>query len=138
MGIFNMFDNILDDLPEKYPCPACAELKIIKISKKNKPYYFCDYCGVQVFVRGIMGINNLIQIKKTDALRGLRGRPSENDYFGLIKHNHKITFLQSKLNELYDKEDDYGLSEKEQKALKHMEEKLEELENKYAERLSRL
>lgn len=133
-----MFDSILNDLPEKYPCPTCAEFKIIKISKKNKPYFFCDYCGVQVFIRGLMGINNLIQIKKADAFRGLRGRPGESDYFGLIKLNNRINFLQSKLNELYDKEDDYSLSEKEQKALKHMEKKLEDLEEKYAERLSRL
>lgn len=44
--------------PESFglPCPTCGEIRTVKESKKGKPYYFCDPCGVQVFVRGKMGV----------------------------------------------------------------------------------
>lgn len=133
-----MFDNILNDLPDKYPCPTCSELKNIKLSKKNKPYYFCDYCGVQVFIRGIFGINNLIQLNKSDFLKRIVFRRGEQDYLALVKLSNKISFIQSRLNELYKKEDDYELSDKERFALNQMEKRIKSLEDQYAEKLSKL
>lgn len=37
---------------ESYKCPICASLRIVKYSRRNKPYIICDECGMQLFVRG--------------------------------------------------------------------------------------
>ena len=39
-----------------FPCPVCTQAREVRFTKKDKPYLVCDPCGVQVFVRGIAGI----------------------------------------------------------------------------------
>ncbi len=39
-----------------FPCPVCTTPLDVRESKKGKPYLVCDYCGVQMFVRGPAGI----------------------------------------------------------------------------------
>jgi len=39
-----------------FPCPVCAELREVRMTKKNKPYITCDPCGIQLFIRGPAGI----------------------------------------------------------------------------------
>jgi ssDNA-binding Zn-finger/Zn-ribbon topoisomerase 1 len=41
---------------KKFPCPVCAHLREVKLTKKKKPYITCDPCGIQLFVRGPLGI----------------------------------------------------------------------------------
>ena len=41
------------------PCPVCAGACEVKRTKKGKPYWQCDDCGVQVFVRGHAGIERM-------------------------------------------------------------------------------
>jgi predicted RNA-binding Zn-ribbon protein involved in translation (DUF1610 family) len=48
----------------KFPCPVCAGVRDVRLTKKDKPYITCDPCGIQVFVRGPAGIaefNRLIE-----------------------------------------------------------------------------
>ena len=45
-----------------YPCPLCNIKRKIGISKKDKPYLVCNYCGMQLFVRGEKGIQKLKKI----------------------------------------------------------------------------
>ena len=40
-----------------FPCPVCTELREVKLTKKRKPYITCDPCGIQLFVRGPVGIS---------------------------------------------------------------------------------
>lgn len=41
---------------DKFPCPVCTQPLQVRLTKKDKPYVTCDPCGVQVFIRGPMGI----------------------------------------------------------------------------------
>jgi len=55
----------------KFPCPVCAGVRPVRLTKKDKPYITCDPCGIQVFVRGPFGIaefNRLIQRSEQDGL----------------------------------------------------------------------
>ena len=46
-------EAVLGDLAEKeFPCPLCGAGLPILASKRKKPYFTCNACGVQVFVRG--------------------------------------------------------------------------------------
>lgn len=48
---------------KEIPCFLCGELLEIKYSKKGKPYFICDPCGLQAFIRREIGINKLREIK---------------------------------------------------------------------------
>jgi DNA-directed RNA polymerase subunit RPC12/RpoP len=41
------------------PCFLCGQNLDKRITKKEKPYFVCDPCGVQLFVRGKQGMERL-------------------------------------------------------------------------------
>jgi hypothetical protein len=43
-------------------CFLCGRWADVRLSKKQRPYFVCDPCGVQVFVRGTKGIERLKSI----------------------------------------------------------------------------
>jgi DNA-directed RNA polymerase subunit RPC12/RpoP len=49
----------------KIPCLLCSQELGQRKDKNNKPYFICDPCGMQIFVRGRQGIENLAQLIAT-------------------------------------------------------------------------
>jgi hypothetical protein len=50
-------DAVHGELEKKeFPCPLCGAGLPILTSKRGKPYFICNLCGVQIFVRGKAGI----------------------------------------------------------------------------------
>jgi DNA-directed RNA polymerase subunit RPC12/RpoP len=49
----------------KIPCFLCSQELRQRKDKNEKPYFICDSCGVQIFVRGRQGGENLTQLIKT-------------------------------------------------------------------------
>ena len=49
----------------KIPCFLCSQELTQRKDKNDKPYFICDPCGVQIFVRGRQGIANLAQLIAT-------------------------------------------------------------------------
>src|SRR5437879_5883810 len=49
----------------KIPCFLCSQELRLRRDKHKKPYFVCDPCGVQIFVRGRQGIENLTQLIET-------------------------------------------------------------------------
>ena len=47
------------------PCFLCSQELEQRKDKHAKPYFVCDSCGVQIFVRGRQGIKNLDQLLAT-------------------------------------------------------------------------
>ena len=45
-----------------FPCPLCGEGRVLQQTKKTKPYWVCNVCGVQVFVRNAEGIKILLEL----------------------------------------------------------------------------
>jgi DNA-directed RNA polymerase subunit RPC12/RpoP len=43
------------------PCFLCHKELDLRISKTEKPYFVCEDCGIQIFVRGKKGIKRLEQ-----------------------------------------------------------------------------
>ncbi len=56
--------------PRQMPCPVCGEDVPVKRTHRGKPYWQCDECGAQVFVRRQEGMKRL---EKRDDERGLFG-----------------------------------------------------------------
>lgn len=46
----------------KIPCFLCSQELRLRRDKHKKPYFVCESCGVQIFVRGRLGIQNLDQL----------------------------------------------------------------------------
>lgn len=44
------------------PCFLCHKELDLRISKTEKPYFVCEDCGIQIFVRGKRGIERLQQL----------------------------------------------------------------------------
>jgi len=44
------------------PCVLCRKGLDKRIDKNRKPYFICDECGMQIFVRGKRGIQRLEQL----------------------------------------------------------------------------
>jgi DNA-directed RNA polymerase subunit RPC12/RpoP len=49
----------------KIPCFLCSQELRQRKDKNEKPYFICDPCGLQIFVRGRQGIENLAQLIAT-------------------------------------------------------------------------
>ena len=47
------------------PCFLCSQELPQRRDKRSHPYFVCDSCGVQIFVRGRQGIQNLDQLMAT-------------------------------------------------------------------------
>jgi DNA-directed RNA polymerase subunit RPC12/RpoP len=49
----------------KIPCFLCSQELRQRRDENEKPYFICDPCGMQIFVRGRQGIENLGQLLAT-------------------------------------------------------------------------
>jgi hypothetical protein len=47
------------------PCLYCSKKLEQRTDKHGHPYFVCDVCGVQTFVRGEQGIKNLAELMAT-------------------------------------------------------------------------
>jgi DNA-directed RNA polymerase subunit RPC12/RpoP len=55
-------------LGNEFPCPLCGAGLPIGRTKRNKPYCTCNYCGIQLFVRGKVGIARLRKLARDGIL----------------------------------------------------------------------
>src|SRR5271165_7305642 len=74
------------------PCFLCGTDLEIRSYKHQKPYFICDHCGVQAFVRKETGI---VQLEKL--LRNLRTQD-----FQFAKHKESFLQVCAVLNEIDD------------------------------------
>ena len=74
----------------KIPCFLCSQELRQRKDKNEKPYFVCDACGVQIFVRGRQGIENLAQLIKI-----LRDRD-----FPFREHARMLHEIQAVLTEI--------------------------------------
>jgi hypothetical protein len=55
-------------LGKEFPCPVCGAGLPILITKRKKPYCTCNSCGIQIFVRGKVGISRLRKLVRDGIL----------------------------------------------------------------------
>lgn len=60
--------NIRNEKPVTLPCPTCHKELEQRESRKSKPYFVCESCGVQVFIRYQKGIERLSQATASKSL----------------------------------------------------------------------
>lgn len=82
-------------LPDKpvIPCFLCGKPIRVKLTKNDKPYFICEPCGLQVFVRCKPGIRILKRLLKTIADDG-------GKFLNLNQSSFQTLCLVSRLDEL--------------------------------------
>jgi predicted RNA-binding Zn-ribbon protein involved in translation (DUF1610 family) len=62
-------ERALDEiLGSEFPCPLCGAALQVRFSKNKKPYCICNDCGIQLFVRGKVGISRLRELVRQGIL----------------------------------------------------------------------
>ena len=61
----------------RFPCPICSLPQDVRGSKKGKPYITCNTCGVQLFIRGQLGIAEFNKLLDRTRLEGSLARMNE-------------------------------------------------------------
>ena len=72
------------------PCNLCSQKLQQRTDKNGKPYFICDPCGVQMFIRCKQGIDNLAE---------LIAQLEEHD-FRFHEHSHVLYEIQAVLAEI--------------------------------------
>ena len=63
---------------KEFPCPVCGAGLLILFSKTNKPYCTCNSCGIQLFIRGKLGISRLRKLALFGNLISSRGESASH------------------------------------------------------------
>jgi chaperonin cofactor prefoldin len=72
------------------PCLLCGKQLNQRIDKNRKPYFVCDPCGIQLFIRRKQGIEKLEQL-----IRSLNGRD-----LPIRRHAQSLYEVQGILSEI--------------------------------------
>src|SRR6267143_639906 len=80
------------------PCVFCGKNLEQRIDKNGKPYFICDPCGLQMFIRRKQGIDNLRRLVRTLKNRDLP----------LREHAHILFQVRAILQELEGVERELG------------------------------
>ncbi len=121
------------DYPKEFPCPVCGDMCRVGISKKEKPYYVCTECGVQVFIRAQDGVRRFAAFKGSDLLKAIKSKNAAI-YSEFYLMGEEIEIKKAELNKLKDKLPLLG-DEKIENKINELKINLEKLETEYFQQL---
>lgn len=88
----------LKELTDKeFPCPLCGAGLPIRASKRKKPYFTCNLCGVQIFVRGKSGIKRLNEMANSGILVSGK-KDSASHGINLLNRLEQLKLQRDELN----------------------------------------
>jgi len=82
------------------PCILCGTELEQRTAKNGKPYFVCDPCGTQYFVRGKQGIAKLQQLLRALKQSGATLRGHADTLFEIRAILEELDELQRELNKL--------------------------------------
>ncbi len=94
----------------KIPCLLCSKELQKRTDKNDKPYFVCDPCGMQIFIRGKQGIENLAELIVTLRRRDL---PFREHAVVLHEIQALLTEMRGIKKEIKSIEDDFALFDSE-------------------------
>jgi DNA-directed RNA polymerase subunit RPC12/RpoP len=71
-------EALAEILGNEFPCPLCGAGLPIRTSKRRKPYCTCNDCGIQLFVRGKVGIARLRKLAREGILVSSSGESASH------------------------------------------------------------
>ena len=131
-----MIEKIMK-FPDEYPCPVCGNLCEVRLSKKFKPFFHCDGCVLQVFIRGKSGVNRFSAIKNNSKLLGKICSPGVSSTSNLLKLNSQIELFKAEIVKIENNDSLFNKNPNEERK-QTLKSKLKELETVYFEELINL
>ncbi len=75
------------------PCFLCGKTLNVKLTKNSKPYFICDPCGLQVFIRSKPGIRIIKQLVCSI-------KENKREFLNMEDSHYEVVTLISNLSEL--------------------------------------
>lgn len=88
----------LTALEQSIPCFLCRDSLVIKRDKNQKPYFICEVCGIQAFIRRKQGIRLLKELQD-NSFSSLK----------LIQLTRELTLLKSEKDKITSQRGVFGL-----------------------------
>jgi predicted RNA-binding Zn-ribbon protein involved in translation (DUF1610 family) len=121
--------DITNEKKEYLPCFLCGKKLRIKQTKNEKPYFICDPCGLQVFVRCKAGIRELNRLIRRMESKSSNSSEILNSSFEVISLTSRIAQLRAKLKHIEDNELMWGTDTESEIATKAIKAQMREIES---------
>src|SRR5579872_2144532 len=115
------------------PCILCSEKLRLRIAKTGKPYFVCESCGIQLFIRRNAGIEKLKQILNRVNTKQKLLETLSLDFLAfqsrleeIEKLRQQLKIIEEKIRIIFADEKDLQIRDALKNQLKY---KIEELEN---------
>jgi hypothetical protein len=86
------------------PCFLCGNGLEVRTSKRRKPYFICDPCGVQVFIRRESGISRLNKLLQSVSSLTVDFSNAQGGVASLLAQINRLAELKAKLTEVQNKQ----------------------------------
>jgi len=86
------------------PCFLCGNGLEVRTSKRRKPYFICDPCGVQVFIRRESGISRLNKLLQSVSSLTVDFSNAQGGVANLLAQINRLAELKAKLTEVQNKQ----------------------------------
>jgi DNA-directed RNA polymerase subunit RPC12/RpoP len=114
---------------QSLPCFLCGRKLEKRVSKNDKPYFVCDSCGIQLFIRRKQGIEKLSKLMVELKNQEIYSRASSAEYLQIIAILNEISATKAQVKKI--ENEAFIFLNNEQTAAKNaLEEHLKELVSK--------
>jgi hypothetical protein len=88
---------------QSLPCFLCGSQLEKRNSKNDKPYFVCDPCGLQVFVRRKRGIEKLANLMNQLEHQEIYSHANSPDFLRILAINNEINAIKAEIEKITDK-----------------------------------
>ena|SRR5208337_2148528 len=87
---------------QSLPCLLCGSKLEMRTSKNNKPYFTCDGCGVQLFVRRKRGIEKLDTLIKELEHQEIYSHANSPEFLRILKIKNEMSATKAEIEKIED------------------------------------
>jgi len=87
---------------QSLPCFLCGHKLEKRTSKNGKPYFVCDGCGIQLFVRRKQGIENLSKLITELENHEIYSHASSSEYLRILAIVNEISATKAQIKKIKD------------------------------------
>lgn len=88
------------NIPQEIPCFLCGDFQKLLLTKNNKPYFICNTCGIQAFIRKTEGITRLEDLIRDSELKEIYYKGSFIKNSHLFRIKERMNLIKEALSRL--------------------------------------
>ena len=87
---------------QSLPCFLCEQKLEQRTSKNGKPYFVCDSCGIQLFVRRKQGIEKLSKLIAEMENQQVYSRAQSSEYLRILSILNEVSATKTQIKKIDD------------------------------------